>query len=125
MSDPELSSRAAQRGRTRITARSLEKIVSAVTADAFGIEQKRVSLQIEDARGELSLWVKTPLPVPSLEEIRDDPTRVADGGGSVLERANRAQENIREHVQRITGSTVARVMVEITSADITPQRRVK
>lgn len=125
MIDAEGPAGTAARGRTRITAHSLEKIVAAVTADAFGIGRKRVSLQIEDERGQLSLRVKTPLSVPSLEEIGEDPVRVEAGGGSILERSNRAQEKIRVDVQRITGSAVARVMVEITGADITAQRRVR
>lgn len=125
MSEVASSAVNAHRGRTRITARSLEKIVSAVTADAFDIDQKRVSLQIDDARGDLSLRVKTPLPVPSLDEIGDNPHRVESGGGPILERTHRAQEHIRQRVQEITGSTVARVMVEIIGADIRSQKRVK
>ena len=125
MSTADISAGPDQRGRTRITSRALDRIVSRVTADAFGVDQKRVSLEIEDARGDLSLRVKTPLRVPSLDEIADDPARVAAGGGAVLERANRAQEDIRQHVQTITGSTVARVIVEITGADVKPQKRVR
>lgn len=114
-----------RRGRTRITSRALDRVASRVAAEAFGVEQKQVSLEIEDARGDLSIRVKTPLRVPTLDEIHEEPQRVDGGGGPILERTGRAQEHIRQRVQTITGSTVSRVIVEITGADITPQRRVR
>lgn len=113
-----------QRGRTRITSRALDRIVTRVTADAFGVDPRQVVLDIEDARGDLSLRVRTPLRVPALDEIARDPATVTRGGGPILDRANQARESIRERVASITGSTVSRVILEITGADITPQRRV-
>jgi uncharacterized alkaline shock family protein YloU len=115
----------ALRGRTKIAPRALDRVVSAVTADALGVTVKTIDVDLEDNGGSLSLIVTTPIRVPSLDRILRDADVVTRTGGSVLDRARVAQETIRTRVQSLTGSTVDRVVVTITGIDIKQERRVK
>jgi uncharacterized alkaline shock family protein YloU len=115
----------ALRGRTKIAPRALDRVVSAVTADALGVTVKTIDVDLEDNGGSLSLIVTTPIRVPSLDRILRDADVVTRTGGSVLGRARVAQETIRTRVQSLTGSTVDRVVVTITGIDIKQERRVK
>jgi uncharacterized alkaline shock family protein YloU len=115
----------ALRGRTKIAPRALDRVVSAVTADALGVTVKTIDVDLEDNGGSLSLIVTTPIRVPSLDRILRDADVVTRTGGSVLDRARVAQETIRTRVQSLTGSPVDRVVVTITGIDIKQERRVK
>jgi len=112
-------------GRTKIAPRALDRVVSAVTADALGVTAKTVSVDLEDNGGSLSLMVSTPIRVPSLERVLHGTDVVGRTGGTVLDRVKVAQETIRSRVQSLTGSTVDRVIVTITGIDIKQERRVK
>lgn len=115
----------ARRGRTRITARALDRVVGAVAAERLGADRRGLSTEVDDAGGDLSVTVRTRLRVPSLDTVRDDSGVVSRRGGTVVERTTRAQREIRERVSAITGSTVARVVVEVTGAEIATPRRVR
>ncbi|MBF4577590.1 hypothetical protein ITJ49_15625 [Frondihabitans sp. VKM Ac-2883] len=112
-------------GRTKIASRALDRVVSAVTADTLGIDTKKVSVDMSDDGGSLSLTVSAPIRVPSLLRIENEPGVVDRQGGSLLERAKTAQEQIRTRVQQLTGNQVDRVIVKITGVDIQEERRVK
>ncbi|MGA1811102.1 hypothetical protein VH571_01815 [Frondihabitans sp. 4ASC-45] len=112
-------------GRTKIAPRALDRVVSAVTADALGVESYKVSVNLDDDDGCLSLTVSTPIRVPSLLQIEDEPGVVDQQGGPLLGRAKTAQEQIRTRVQDLTGSQVARVIIKITGVTIHENRRVR
>lgn len=112
-------------GRTRIAPHALDKVVSAVTANALHVPVGTVSSDLTDDGGHLSLLVSAPIGVPSLTRITDEPTALSRSGGSVLDRARSAQEEIRTQVQHLTGSDVARVIVTITGVHIKENRRVR
>ncbi|RPE77621.1 MULTISPECIES: alkaline shock response membrane anchor protein AmaP [unclassified Frondihabitans] len=112
-------------GRTKIAPRALDRVVSAVTADALGVNNKKVSVDLNDDDGNLSLTVSAPIRVPSLVRIENEPGVVDRQGGPLLERAKTAQEQIRTRVQQLTGNQVARVIVKITGVDIQEERRVR
>lgn len=113
------------RGRTRVTARAIDRVATAVAADELGVAARSVSVAVSDDSGLLELVVDSPLRVPALSRVRDDPEAVKLGGGTVLERAARAQDGIRGRVSELTGSRVSRVTVRLTGVSITPERRVK
>ncbi|WP_309615217.1 hypothetical protein [Salinibacterium sp.] len=123
MSSP-LTAEAAGPGRTRITARALDRVVSAVTAEALGVDRAKVSVDLEDDGGALTLIVRAPIHIISLERSMADPGAVTRAGGSVISRAARAQETIRTRIQSLTGSNISRVQLRLTSAHITQERRV-
>lgn len=113
------------RGRTRITAKALNRVVSAVTADALGVGTARVRVDLDDQDGLLVLTVTTPIRVVSLERVRTQKDALRRAGGSVLDRAARAQEIIRDRVNGLTGSSIGRVTVRISGVDIQPEERVR
>lgn len=108
-----------------ITARAIEKIVRAATAEQFGVDAKRVSADLTDDAGRLDLAVSTPIRVIPIGRVQDDPGSIARSGGSITERANRAEPAIIEQVSTITGSTVSRLALRFTTADIKQERRVR
>lgn len=114
----------ADRGRTRIASRALNRVVSAVAADALGVDASKVDVALTDHRGELVLSVATPVRVVSLRSIQRNPELVGRSGGTLLERSARAQEQIRGRVSDLTGYRIARVAVRLKAADIRPENRV-
>lgn len=113
------------RGRNRIAAKALNRVVAAVTADALDVSASRVGVDIADERGLLVLTVSTPIRVVSLNRVLAGTDVVARTGGSVVDRAAAAQETIRDRVGALTGSAVARVVVRLTAADIREEDRVR
>lgn len=115
----------AQRGRTRITPKALNRVVSAVTAEVFGVDAGRVGVELADDAGALALVVSTSIRVVSVKQVQSDRSAVQRAGGSILDRAVGAQETIREQVTAVTGCTVGRVTVRVSSVDIQPEMRVR
>ncbi|MDN4639876.1 hypothetical protein QCD70_06450 [Agreia sp. PsM10] len=116
---------AAQRGRTRVTSKALNKVVSAVTADALGVDAARVGVELADHTGALALVVTTPIRIVSLDRVSTDNSVVARSGGTILDRAGQAQTTIRDRVSALTGSEIARVTVKVSGVTIQPEERVK
>lgn len=104
-------------GRTKIAARAVRRVVSAVTADALEVPARDVSVDLEDHGGQLSVTAGAP--------VRIDPLGTAGGslrgprGGTLVERLGTARDEIGERVTTLTGSRVTRVDLRITGADLT------
>ncbi|MET4702821.1 hypothetical protein [Frigoribacterium sp. UYMn621] len=113
------------RGRTSVSARALGRVASAVSASALGVDAATVGVDLSDERGELVLTVRSAIRSVSLDRVTTDPGVVARTGGSILERASRAQGQIRSRVNDLTGYRVARVVVRLQSADIRQEDRVR
>lgn len=105
-------------GRTTIASRAVRTVVSAVTAEALEVSARNVSVELHDDEGRLVVVARTAIRVTPLG------VAPAGSGGTLLERLSAAQTTIRERVLRITGSTIARVDLRITSADLRERRRV-
>ncbi|MBF4550953.1 hypothetical protein [Pseudoclavibacter sp. VKM Ac-2888] len=116
---------AAQRGTTRLTAKALTRVASAVAGDALGVDAGNVNVDLDDHNGKLALRVRTPIRVPSLARIREQPNALARSGGPLLERVENAKTTIRDRVQSLTGSHVDQVTVRVTGLDIKPEERVR
>lgn len=121
----ELTADAAGPGRTRITSRALNRVVSAVTSEELGVPSQKVGVDLDDDGGSLTLTVRAPIHVISLAKAMDDPEAVMRSGGSVIDKAGKAQENIRSRVRSLTGSDISRIVLRLTTADITEERRVR
>lgn len=113
------------RGRTVISARAIERVVRAVTAEQFGVDTKSVSADLTDEGGRLDLAVRTPVRVVSIGRLQDDARAIERSGGSVVERAARSEAAIIEQVGTITGSAVSKLAVRFTGAVIRQERRVR
>lgn len=103
-------------GRTKITARAVRRVVTAVTADAMEVPASSVSVELEDLGGALSIVAKSP--------VRLTPLGRSTGGSSLVERLSSAQSTISERVLTLTGSDVRRVDLRITGAELQQRRRV-
>ncbi|MBF4571779.1 hypothetical protein ITJ64_04555 [Herbiconiux sp. VKM Ac-1786] len=107
-------------GRTVIAPRAVRRVVSAVTADALDVDASAVSVELADERGVLVVTARTP--------IRLSPLGVAPRGGersgTLLERVASAQSSIRDRLLALTGSSIGRVDLRITGADLRERRRV-
>ncbi|MGN6446850.1 hypothetical protein [Amnibacterium sp.] len=112
-------------GRTVITARAIERVVRAVTAEQFGVETRSVSADLVDEGGRLEVAVRTPIRVIPIGRLQQDDSAVDRAGGSIVDRAARGEAAIIEQVGRITGSTVTKVGVRFTEALIRQERRVR
>lgn len=112
------------RGRTTVAPRALDRVVSGVTADLFGVPERAVRVDLSDREGLLALRIRTPIRVISLRRIRQAPALVAASGGTLVERAAEGQETIRERVSAITGAAIAHVTIELTGIDIQQEKRV-
>ena len=120
-----LSPAALKNGRTTVSARALNRLVCAVAADALGVDPSAVSAAITDDQGSLALTVSAPIRVVALTRVNRDPSVVTRTGGTILERAEHARQHIHYRVGELTGSTLSRVTVRLTGADIRPESRVQ
>ena len=116
---------AAQRGTTRLTAKALTRLVSAVAGDALGVDAGSVSVDLDDHNGKLALRLRTPVRVPSLARIREQPGALERSGGPLLERVDTAKTTIRDRVQSLTGSHVGLVTIRVTGLNIKAEERVR
>lgn len=107
----------AVRGRNTITSRAVRRVVSAVTAEELGVKASEVSVGLSDARGDLTVTASAPIHVAPLGAD-------ARQSGTVLERLSSAQTTIRERCLQLTGSTISRVDLHITGAQLDERRRV-
>jgi hypothetical protein len=111
-------------GRTRITARALNRLVAAVAAEALGVSARAVSVDLTDSAGKLAVTVRSPLRVASLARVQDDRALVERTGGTLLERAAAAQQQIRARASALSGSSIDTVTVRLTGVDIQEGKRV-
>ena len=103
-------------GRTKITARAVRRVVTAVTADAMEVPTSAVSVDLDDLGGALGVVAKSP--------VRLTPLGRSTGGSSLVERLSTAQSTISERVLALTGSDVRRIDLRVTGAQLQQRRRV-
>ncbi|WP_430593127.1 hypothetical protein [Humidisolicoccus flavus] len=103
-------------GRTRIARKALEHVALAASAHALGAPSGKVSVSIDDVGGLLGIAVAAPLTLAS--------TRPGTGS-SILDRSEAARVKISEDVASLTGYEVGKVLLEITSISVRPERKVQ
>ncbi|RFA23348.1 hypothetical protein [Subtercola boreus] len=117
--------RAPAAGRTRVTAKALNRVIAAVAAEALGVDASSVSIDLADSAGALTVTVRSPLRVVSLGRVQDDRGIVARTGGTLLERAAVAQTEIRRRASDLSGSNISTVTVRLTGIDVQSEKRVR
>ncbi|TFD32029.1 hypothetical protein E3T40_13245 [Cryobacterium sp. TMT1-19] len=120
-----LSPTTLKNGWTTVSTRALNRLVCAVAADALGVDPSAVGAELTDDQGNLALTVSAPIRVVALTRVHRDPSIVTRTGGTILERAEHARQHIHYQVGELTGSTLSRVTVRLTDADIRPEDRVQ
>ncbi|MGG5172255.1 hypothetical protein ACQR35_08770 [Pseudarthrobacter sp. J1738] len=123
--DARTQSASALAGHTRISSQALSSLARAAAASALGVPATEVRVTLNDDDGLLALAISAPINVPPLSAVLRDPSRVQTGGGSVLERARRAKEDIIKDVTRMSGSHVSRVDIRLSGARIKDAGRVR
>lgn len=113
------------RGRTSISSRALDRLTSAIGATALGVDARNVHVDIGDDLGQLVVTVSSPIRIVSLDRVSHEPGVIARSGGTVLERVERARQEIRARVRELTGYQVRTVCVQLTSVVIRPEERVR
>ena len=106
-------------GRTRVGAKALRAVATAVTAEAMGVDTRDVSVDLVDDDGLLGVSVTTAIALPSLAGLQRTTT-------TALDRAAETQTVVRDRMLALTGSTVGTVDLRLTTARIstTAARRV-
>lgn len=107
-------------GRITIKDRVLEKVAQEATATTLRVPRGDVSVGVAEAHGGLALTIRTPLPIPHLDD-----TDAIRSGTPVLERVQTVQTQLRDRIAHVTGRDVTRVNITITGAVIAEQKRVK
>ncbi|MDN3495708.1 hypothetical protein QL996_07205 [Planococcus sp. APC 4015] len=107
-------------GRITIKDRVLVRIAEEATADTLRIGRGDVSAGVSQAQGGIALTIRTPLPIPHL----DDTAAIA-AAVPVLEQVQNAQAQLKDRVAQLTGRDVTRVNITVTGAVIAQQKRVK
>ena len=112
-------------GRTRITARALERVTEAVTAEAFGSPGNRVRVDLSDHDGALDVAVSTAIRTISLSRAMQEGRALERSGGSIVDRTAVAEDAIRTRVHQLTGYEVRQVFVHITGVTVRQEPRVR
>lgn len=108
--------RVGQAGFTRITRTALNRVLAAVTADAFGLNTSQVKAQATDDDGRLAIAVSVPIAIPPLTEVAKDPSVLTHGGGDLLRRTEIARRELGQRAEELTGSMVSRIDIDLTNA---------
>jgi hypothetical protein len=91
------------RGQTRISSRAMTRVVSAVAAEALGVEPSQVSVDLVTGTGDIALTVRVPVGTVADEREAGD-----DGGPSHTDATER---RIRSTVNDLTGIRIGDVTV--------------
>jgi hypothetical protein len=103
----------------------LERVVSAVTADTFGVTARAVHVNLSDRGGLLALEIRTPVRVASLDRVTQHPAVVETSGGTLIQRTSDAQTEILQRVSELSGAHIAHITVRLTGIDAQEEGRVR
>jgi len=106
------------RGRTDISRRALERVATALAAEALGTGAASIRVRLDDVAGALGLGVAGRIGVAPLGDG-------GRGGQSVVDRAEAAVDRIRTGMRTVAGREVGRIDVRLTGVDITRKGRVR
>lgn len=102
-------------GFTRISRTALNRVLAAITADAFDLKASQVKAEANDDGGKLAITVSVPVKIPSLNDIARDNTLLERRGGSLPEFARAVRTTLSERAAELTGSTIGRVNIDLVN----------
>lgn len=114
-----------EHGRTTVSPRALERLVSAVTADTFGVTARAVQVNLSDRGGLLALEIRTPVRAASLARVSRHPVVVETTGGTLIQRTSDAQTAILQRVSELSGAQIAHITVRLTGINTQEESRVR
>ena len=112
-------------GHNRISTQALTSIARAAAAEIFQVAPTAVRVSWADDAGALALSLSSPISVPSLAAVRNNPDGLARGGGSIAARAIAAKASILGRVEHLTGSRLSCVDIRISGIQPSEQGRVQ
>lgn len=101
-------------GHNRITTQALTSVAKVAAAEVLAVAPGQVRVSWSDEAGALALSISSAIGAPSLQQIRQNPARVAHTGGSILARATAAKALVLAQVEELTGSTLSGVDIRIS-----------
>lgn len=101
-------------GHTRISTQALTSVAKVAAAEVLAVAPGQVRISWSDEAGALALSVSSAMGAPSLSQVRQNPARVEQSGGSVMARATAAKALVLEQVEKLTGSTLSSVDIRIS-----------
>jgi hypothetical protein len=104
-------------GRVAISARALERTVTAIAAARLGVSPRDVTVRLTDDAGLLAIAVSGP--------VRLAPLRSPRRGEGIPARILDARAGIRDDVTAIAGAHVGTVAVSLTRVQLSEERRVR
>ena len=111
-------------GHNRISTQALTSVAKVAAAEVLAVAPSQVRVVWNDDAGSLALSIAAPMGAPSLSEIRRNPGRIAQSGGSILARATAAKAQILEQVEHLSGSALSRVDIRISHLSVRADGRV-
>ncbi len=107
-------------GRVDVAERVFRKAAEQAAAEAIGVERSDVSVDIAASRDTVVVRVRTPFPVPPLDD-----TEAVRAATPVLEAARGIQHDLHDRITRLFGREVSRVDLTIAGATTPRRRRVR
>lgn len=101
-------------GHTRISTEALTSVAKYAASQVLLAPPAQVRVHWSDDSGALALSVSSAMGAPSLSDVRRNPARVEQSGGTVMARAIAAKALILGEVERLTGSQLSRVDIRIS-----------
>lgn len=105
-------------GRVDVTARALERAVTAIAASELDVPVSDVSVTLTDERGRLGVAVVAPIRVAPLSEL-------AASGMRLIDRAQESRAGIRTRSEQLTGREIGEVSIRLSKAIVSTPRRVR
>lgn len=102
-------------GHVTVRTRALERVFTALAADALGVAVKTVTVKVTDDRGALGVEVRSPFAVG-----RSGPAGTVTD--TVVQAAERVRDRVRTDGTHLTGARIAQVRVRITNTTTTTRR---
>lgn len=101
-------------GHNRINTQALTSVAKVAAAEVLLVAPGQVRVSWSDEAGALALHISSAMAAPSLSQVRQNPARVGQTGGSVLTRATAAKALILDQVEKLTGSALSSVDIRIS-----------
>lgn len=102
-------------GHTRVSTEALTSVAKYAASQVLLAPPGQVRVHWSDDAGALALSISSAMGAPSLVDLRRNPERLEQGGGTVLARATAAKALILGEVERLTGSQLSRVDIRISA----------
>ncbi|AJT42627.1 hypothetical protein [Psychromicrobium lacuslunae] len=103
-------------GFTRISRTALNRVLAAITAEAFSLKASQVKAEASDDAGKLAIAVSVPVKVPSLSDIARDEALLRQRGGALPEQARQARTALARRAEELTGSTIGQINIDLVDS---------